>query len=110
MTSLRCGVAAACTKYIRGIHVKNLERESDFFVARHIARDNTLRMHYACSLITHLSPQPHIRHRVQRDVPHPVLLAVTRQAEADRLDLRMGFLECSQALGAQVLLSFTSMA
>lgn len=53
---------------------------------------------------THLPPQPHVRHRVQRDVPYPVLLAVARQAEAHGFDLRMGYLECSQALCPQVLL------
>lgn len=53
---------------------------------------------------THLSPQPHVRHRVQRDVPHPFLLAVARQAEADGLDLRVRLLERSKTLCPQVLL------
>ena len=51
-----------------------------------------------------LPPEPDVRYRVQRDIPHPVLLAVARQAEAHELDLRMGGFERPKAPGAQVLL------
>ena len=44
------------------------------------------------------------RDDVQGRVAHPILLAIAREAEADRPDLGVRVFERPQALGAQVLL------
>ena len=51
-----------------------------------------------------LSPQLRIRHLVQRNAPHPVLLAAPRRAEAHGFDVRVRSLERPEVLRSQVFL------
>ena len=60
----------------------------------------TLRLGLLAKRTAPLTPQPLVRDGVERDVAHPVLLAVGREREAHGFHLRIRLLERAQAFCA----------